>query len=409
VDDNATHREILCARMASWGMRTAAASDGLGALQTLAEALNEGDPYRIVLVDMEMPGMDGVTLGGAIRRDPRLADLPIVLMSPVARRDEISQNGENTFAARLSKPIRVLELKEALVRCLVRSDPAAATHVLPDARPPKSTRPHRFEGCKARILVAEDNPTNQLVALGILRQLGLSADAVANGIDAVRAVEAIPYDVVLMDVQMPEMDGLEATRAIRHLGSQGARPPVTIIAVTAHALRGDAESCFAAGMDDYVAKPLSPTVLAQILEKWIRGTPEPAHPGEVCASQSSPPHPVFDEAGLVARVVDDLALARAVTRQFLDDTPGRLETLVRDILAGDMKHAEYLAHTIKGAAMAVGGESLANVASNVEAMARHGGLLALRSQIGELREAFTMLREAMLASSLLARIEEESA
>ena len=413
VDDNATHREILCARMASWGMCTAAASDGTGALQALAEALNEGNPYRLALIDMDMPGMDGVTLGVTIRRDPQFADLPLVLTCPVAQRDEIGQDASTNFAARLSKPIRASELKGALVRSLVRGAPAADAHLLPFARPPKSTTPHRFEGRKARILVAEDNPMNQMVALGILTQLGLSADAVANGIDAVRAVEEIPYDVVLMDVQMPEMDGLEATRAIRRLGSQGTRPPVTIIAVTAHAMRGDAEICFAAGMDDYVAKPLSPTVLAQILEKWIRGKPEPAHPTEhptdACTSQSPPaPRLVFDEAGLVARVLDDLALARAVTRQFLDDTPGRVETLIHDILAGDTKHAEYLGHTLKGSAFAVGADSLANVASNVESMARHGDLLGLRSQIAELRDRFAMLRDAMLASSLLVCIEEES-
>jgi PAS domain S-box-containing protein len=419
VDDNATHREILCARMATWRMRTAAASDGPGALKALAEALNEGNPYRLALVDMEMPGIDGVTLGAVIRRDPRFADLPLVLMSPVARCDEIGQGDDTKFAARLSKPIRALELRETLVRCLVQGEPGCAAHAPPVFLAPKST--HRFEGCKARVLVAEDNPTNQLVALGILRQLGLSADAVANGADAVRAVEAFPYDVVLMDVQMPEMDGIEATRAIRSLGSQGTRPPVTIIAVTAHAMRGDAETCLAAGMDDYLAKPLSPAALAQVLEKRLLGKSEPAHPNDASAPQfQAPPRPdgnrpkeamlaVFDEAGLVARTIGDPVLAREVARQFLNDTPGQLEALVRDILAGDTKHAEYLGHAIKGSAFAVGGELFADMASAVESMARHGDLLALRSQIGGLRERFGMLRDAMLASSLLASTEAENA
>jgi PAS domain S-box-containing protein len=421
VDDNATHREILCARMASWGMCTAAASDGPEALQALAEALNEGNPYRLALVDMEMPGMDGVTLGATIRRDPRLADLPLVLMSPVARRDEIGQGDDTKFAACLSKPIRALELRETLVRCLVQGEPGCAAHAPPVVLAPKSTYLHRFEGCKARVLVAEDNPTNQLVALGILRQLGLSADAVANGADAVRAVEAFPYDVVLMDVQMPKMDGLEATRAIRTLGSQGTRPPVTIIAVTAHAMRGDAETCLAAGMDDYLSKPLSPAALAQALEKWLRGKTEPAHLNDASVPQFQPqPRPdgnrpkearlaVFDEAGLVARTIGDPVLAREVARQFLNDIPGRLDALVRDILAGDTKHAEFLGHTIKGSAFVVGGELFADMASAVESMARHGDLLALRSQIGGLRERFVMLRDAMLASSLLASTEAENA
>jgi len=421
VDDNTTNRQILCTQMASWGIRAVATGDGLGALQALGQGLDEGNAHQIVLIDREMPGMDGVTLGRAIRQNPQLGSLPLVLMSPATRPGELDQEADVAFAARLSKPILALELERALMRCLARGEHAPATHVQA-VEPPSSLARHRLAASKARVLVAEDNVTNQCVAMGILKKLGLSADSVANGAEAVRAVESVAYDVVLMDVQMPEMDGFEATRAIRNLVRNSARPPITIIAVTAHAMRGDAEACLAAGMDDYLAKPLSPAGLAQVLEKWLLGKPASARPTDAAAAQSlasscperdpcndQAERPVFDEAELVARVVDDRVLARDIALQFLDDAPVRLEALIRDILAGDTKHAEYAAHTLKGAAFAVGGDALADVASNVEAMSRHGDVPALRAQIGELRSRFVILRDAMLASPLLARIKAESA
>jgi len=419
VDDNATSREILCARMTSWGMRATGVGDGLSALQTLAEAGRDCHPYRLALIDMDMPGMDGAALGAAIQRDPHLAGLSLVLMTPIAAHGESGRGADLELAACLSKPIRSSELKETLGRCLVRGEPASAKRALPAVRKPSSASPHCFEGCKARVLVAEDNITNQQVALGILEQLGLSADAVANGNEAVRAVEAIPYDVVLMDVQMPEMDGFAATRAIRSLGSRQARPRLTIIAMTAHAMRGDAEACLAAGMDDYIAKPVSPEGLTEILERWLMGkpnsvpsvtdresrTPSPSHPDGEPRKEAA--RPVFDEAGLLDRVMGDHMLARAIAHQFLDDIPKRLDALTRDIAAGETKSAERLAHTINGACLTLGGQSLSETAFALECKAREGNLLAMRSQIGELHERFVMLRGAMTASSLLTRIENE--
>jgi CheY-like chemotaxis protein len=267
VDDNATSRDILSAQLASWGLRATPTSDGPGALALLAEALQLGDPYQVAVVDLEMPGMDGVSLGRAVRSDPRLAALPLVLMNPLAKGDEAAQDPAIKFAAHLRKPIRASELKKILSGCLV-PERGATTHALPTEPPRGVFTPRRFEGCNTRVLLAEDNPINQVVAVGMLGQLGLQADVVANGVEAVRAVETGAYDIVLMDVQMPEMDGLEAARVIRNLDSNGDRRPVTIIAVTAHAMRGDAESCLAAGMDDYLAKPLSTAALAETLTKW---------------------------------------------------------------------------------------------------------------------------------------------
>ena len=270
VDDNATSREILTTRLTSWGMRPSEAQDGPGALQALYRALDENDPFRIAVIDMQMPGMDGEALGRAIKADERLADTRMVMLTSLGTRGDARRFEEIGFAAYATKPIRHQELKAVLSLALTERAGAEPTPRPIVTRHTARETLNRFAGRKARILLAEDNITNQQVALGILKKLGLRADAVANGAEAVKALETIPYDLVLMDVQMPEMDGLEATRRIRN--PQSAVVQITripIIAMTAHAMQGDRERCLEAGMNDYVSKPVSPQALAEALEKWL--------------------------------------------------------------------------------------------------------------------------------------------
>jgi signal transduction histidine kinase/CheY-like chemotaxis protein len=215
VDDNAANREILNARMTSWEMRTFETENGPGALQALYGALAEKDPFRLAVIDMQMPGMDGEALGRAIKADTRLADTRMVLLTSLGVRGDAGRFAGIGFDAYLSKPARTLELKAVLSRALSDHDEDA-----PAPRPMATRHTAReirdlFAGRGARILVAEDNITNQQVALGILKKLGVHADAVANGAEAVKAVTTLPYDLVLMDIQMPEMDGIAATREIR--------------------------------------------------------------------------------------------------------------------------------------------------------------------------------------------------
>jgi PAS domain S-box-containing protein len=272
VDDNATSREILITHLASWGMRPSDAQDGPGALQALYRTLDENDPFRIAVIDMQMPGMDGETLGRTIKADARLAATRMVMLTSLGTRGDAKHFEAIGFAAYATKPIRHLELKAVLSLALAMTErdgekptprPIATRHTA------RETLKQLFVGRTARILLAEDNITNQKVALGILRTLGLKADAVANGAEAVQALETVPYDLVLMDVQMPEMDGLEATQQIRHPRSAVLHRRIPIIAMTAHAMQGDRERCLEAGMDDYVAKPVSPQVLAEVLDKWL--------------------------------------------------------------------------------------------------------------------------------------------
>ena len=211
VDDNATNREILTTRLASWGMRPSEAPDGPAALQALYRALDENDPFRIAVIDMQMPGMDGETLGRAIKADKRLADTRLVMLTSLGTRGDARRFEEIGFAAYATKPIRHQELKAVLSLALAERAEAEPTPQPIVTRHTARETLNLFAGRKARILLAEDNITNQQVALGILKKLGLRADAVANGAEALKALETIPYDLVLMDVQMPEMDGLEAT------------------------------------------------------------------------------------------------------------------------------------------------------------------------------------------------------
>jgi len=254
VDDNATNRRILALQSAKWGMvpkDTESAAEALSWLQ-------DGERFDLAIVDMHMPEMDGLALARRIRE---LAPaLPLVLFSSLGRKEGAEPEG--LFAAHLAKPLRQSQLFDMLVT-LLGSDANA------DAAPKKaeSARPRLDAGLAERrplrILLAEDNVVNQKLALRLLQQMGYRADVAANGIEAIECVERQPYDVVLMDVQMPEMDGLEASRRITTKWQGRERP--RIVAMTANAMQGDREECLAAGMDDYVTKPIRVDALVEAL------------------------------------------------------------------------------------------------------------------------------------------------
>ena len=254
-----------------------------------------------------------------------------------------------------------------------------------------------------RILLAEDNITNQQVALAILKKMGLRADVVANGTEAIMALETLPYDLVLMDLQMPEMDGVEATRHIRNSQSAASNHGIPIIAMTAHTIKGDREHCLEAGMNDYVTKPIYPHTLAEALDKWLpkdtavsteQAAPEPEITSSVTARE--PQSLVYDRDGLMDRLEDE-GLVRMVTECFLEDMPRLIEMLRACLEAGDAPGAERQAHTIKGAAANVGGETLRKMANEMEKAGKAGDLDAVRTRMADLGSRFDQLRQAMAA------------
>jgi PAS domain S-box-containing protein len=256
-----------------------------------------------------------------------------------------------------------------------------------------------------RLLLAEDNSTNQLVALGILKKLGQSADIVANGVEALKALEVIPYDLVLMDVQMPKMDGLETTRHIRDIQSAVLDHNIPIIAMTAHAMQGDHERCMASGMNDYISKPVDLQALAEVLNRWLPDKtsknliPTHAKPMSQVAQTEKRLQTIeiriFDKDALMQRLMDDEELARVVIVGFLNDIPLQIQALKDYLKAGDITGAERQAHTIKGASANIGGEALRAIAFEMEKNSRSGDLPAIQKHMNELELQFEFLREVL--------------
>ncbi len=267
VDDNATNRSVLTEQLKHWGCRFDEASDGKQALQKLRQAAADGASFDIAILDMQMPIMDGETLGHKIKKDLELKNTLLVMLTSTGFRGDAARVKEIGFSAYLTKPVKMSQLYDCLIAVVDRktkdrqdlsSEPIVTKHSIFDNRKRK-----------IRILLAEDNMINLQVALNILKNNGYRADAVANGQEALRALEMIPYDLVLMDVQMPEMDGFEATIEIRNTDSAVINHDIPIIAMTAHAMKGDREQCLKVGMNDYLTKPVDPEALLEKIEKWL--------------------------------------------------------------------------------------------------------------------------------------------
>ncbi len=394
VDDNATNREVVLAHLLAWGMRAAEAEDGPAALQLLRFAREAGDPFRVAILDMQMPGMDGADLARAIKADGALQDLPLVLMTSMGQRGDSTRMEAVGFAAYLPKPARQADLHGILAAVL-----AGAAAVQPEQ--PILTRHalHELHRGSARILLAEDNLTNQQVALGLLGKWGLRADPVGNGAEAVQALSTCSYDLVLMDIQMPELDGLEATRQIRDPQSGVRNHQVPIIAMTAHAMQSDHDACLAAGMNDYVSKPISPQALLEALERWLPRTGGEARPPAAAAAVGpagkEPEAAVCDFATLMARLLGDQELAQSVVAAFLNDLPRQLEALRVCLDAGDAPGVERRAHSIKGASANLSGEALRAVAFAVEQAGKAGDLTLALARMPELERQFDRLKETL--------------
>ena len=403
VDDNTTNRAIQIPRLQAWGMRPAEAGNGPNALNLLRKAADENDPFQIAIIDMQMPDMDGETLGRAIKGDAKITDTRMVMLTSLGIRGDARRFEEIGFSAYATKPIRHQELKAVLALAI-----ADAPRTLPTSDPiitRYSAREmlQRFDGRKARILVVDDNITNQKVAQGLLKKMGLRADTAANGAEALRALEAIPYSLVLMDVQMPEMDGFAATRRIRDPQSQVINHQLPVIAMTAHALQGDRERCLEMGMDDYVSKPVSSQSLATILERWLPREEHPPHPLSTGLERipmprlHSPPAPVlFNKKAILNRCMNDEELVRDVMRGFLSDIPRQLEQLRSYRACGDLAGVARQAHTIKGAAGNASAEALHGVAIQVEKTIQAGDTAALDLGIKQMEHEFSRLHQSIL-------------
>ena len=421
VDDNAANREIMTAQITAWGGRVEAVPDGPAALQLLHHRRAAGDPVKLAMVDMRMPEMDGETLGRAVRNDADLADTHLVMLTSGGKRGDAKRMAAIGFDAYLTKPVRQTDLFHCLAAVL-----AGEAGTIPEPSRPIITRHaiREMQWLNGKVLLAEDDPTNQQVARGILARMGMHMDVVENGGDAIQALRRRSYDLVLMDVQMPGMDGLEATQRIRDPETGARNPDIPIIALTAHAMEGDRERCLRAGMSDYLSKPVTLTALETALEKWLPGRPAPdpsddsaeqpstePDPSDDSAEQPStepepsgdsaeqpstePEPPVFDEAVMVRRLMGDRTLVKEVVRVFLDHIPRRIGELEGCLSAQDVPSAQLQAHTIKGACANVGAESIRAVAEAMENAVAEGNLATAEARLPDLKAGFERLKEKM--------------
>ncbi|MHB8203922.1 MAG: response regulator, partial [Desulfomonilaceae bacterium] len=268
VDDNATNRRLLEAYLRNWGCRFDLVDGGESALVELRHACLTGDPYEIAILDMQMPGMDGETLGEIIKGDSVIRDLVLVMMTSLSRRGDAKRLEEKGFSGYLTKPVRQKQLYDCLLMSLGQAQG--------EGGPGKRSIVTRHSIAEAKrkrlhVLVVEDNYTNQRLAVSVLEKLGHDVNAVSHGLEALDMLKTNRYDIILMDVQMPIMDGLEATRFIRQGSIEILDPNVRIIAMTAHAMKGDRERCLEAGMDDYISKPVQAADLVDVLQRWTEG------------------------------------------------------------------------------------------------------------------------------------------
>jgi CheY-like chemotaxis protein/nitrogen-specific signal transduction histidine kinase/HPt (histidine-containing phosphotransfer) domain-containing protein len=353
VDDNITNCRILTLQAAKWGMHPRGAHSAAQALEWLRAA----EPFDLAILDMQMPGMDGLMLGAEIRKLPHRAAMPLVLLTSMGVHTDSADFSQVSFASCLTKPVKPAQLREILLRVISGVKPAAQA----PATTPKLD-PTLAQRLPLRVLLCDDNAINQKVALRLLQQMGYRADLAANGIEALAALDHQAYDLVFMDVMMPEMGGLEATRVIRERQQSPAEFPTytdstIIVAMTASAMQGDREKCLAAGMDDYIAKPVRPEDVRAVIERWgaaAAQAPAPENPA------STPPAPAPTENGPVdmARLLeftdgshDNL---RELVTLYLTQTTGQLEQLEAAVNARIAPDVRRLAHSCAGASATCG-------------------------------------------------------
>jgi PAS domain S-box-containing protein len=372
VDDNAASREFLHQYIVNWRLQSGSAASATDALALLRQAAAEKAPYAIALVDLQMPGMDGLTLARAIQDDPALRATRIILLTPLGKPIPSGQSAPSNLAGYCMKPVRQSALFDCLVDVLGNPAAAAASRSAKPPAKPKSPPPAR----KERILLAEDNSINQEVALGNLRKLGYDAEVVANGLEVLYAIESKHYDIILMDCQMPELDGYETTRQIRQRERPGHH--TRIIAMTANAMVGDREKCLAAGMDDYVSKPLHRADLRAALE---RNAPQP-----------TPPFVESILRGVVDGDSDELARLIDI---FVATAPQSISKMRTALEAGDIKNLAMAAHTLKGSCASLGATTLRETCLRLEQDAREYKLDGALELIAAAEQELQRLIEAL--------------
>jgi len=390
VDDNATNRRILKNMLGNWAMKPVAVESGREALVALEQACEAGKPFALVLLDGQMPEMDGLSLAAEIKRRPRHANTPLIMLTSSGQAGDCESRRSLGITAYLTKPVKQSVLLSTIIRTLSKL-PTAALSV--PSGPAQPTQPVRSRNL--RILLAEDNGVNQRLAIRLLEKQGHQVTAANNGREAVAALAAEHFDLVLMDVQMPEMDGFEATASIRQK-ERATGNHIPIIAMTAHAMKGDRERCLEAGMDDYISKPIQSEELFKLIAKLA----PPQEPSAATAPAPEHQAVVFDQAAALAQVEGDQDLLVELAELFTGDCPRLLAEIKQAIARDEGNSLARAAHSLKGAASNFGAKSVVALAQHLEEMGRAEHLaeagpvsLSLETEVERLNAALSTLAE----------------
>ncbi|MDP2875652.1 MAG: response regulator, partial [Holophaga sp.] len=392
VDDNSAARNVLDEILKSFHVQTCLVDSGAAALVELERA-DINHPFDLVLMDYRMPMMDGLEATRLIKRQPGLAKIPSLVMVTATGRDELMSEAQKAGAEGfLIKPVTASLLLDTILSVLGRAPAYAASG-------PEDATGHAEPDVQgAHVLLAEDNVINQELAMEILGSAGVKVDIAVNGREAVRMVDLVRYDAVLMDVQMPEMDGWEATRAIREKSQHQDLP---IIAMTAHALAGYREECLAVGMNDYVTKPIDSTKLFEALAKWVKlqppVAPTKANPAQgIDLSAFALLEPFMDVPAAMSRMLGKVDLFHQFLKSFLEPEPKSEITIRAAMLAGDRATAHLEAHSLKGIAATLEVTSIADAARNLEATLHEDPCTGWEAQLQVLEQALTDFRAAII-------------
>ncbi len=420
VDDHMSNLELLSQYAADWGMESLVASTPAEALSILQEGVTANKPVDLAIIDTDMPGMDGLALARVIKADPKLESIRLVLLTSFGHRGDLDKAREAGFSGYLRKPIRKAQLFECLHAIVNDCQPENTQHVSSSSFITLQSARDVPKQARQRVLVADDHRVNQQLAVLMLERLGYRADVVANGCEAVEAMERVPYSLIFMDCQMPEMDGFDATREIRRREAEGAKREsfdelrhngrMPIIAMTANAMQGDRDRCLDAGMDDYLAKPIKSNLLEAILAKWL-----PIEASDQLDPVSTPsettnvraPHVAQHPSGASSLpAVDSRVLAEwremggqefisRMVDQFVSDAMACVVALEYAIQQNDLARIHEIAHGLKGICRNMGAGSLGEICLFFEHTRLPGEQGQLVDTFGDLQAEFQRVCDAL--------------
>ncbi|MFW5875375.1 MAG: response regulator [Myxococcota bacterium] len=381
VDDNETNRQVLEEFGEGWGMQVDSAGSAHSAIRLMHVAHEAGAPYRLAVLDLQMPDVSGVELAQNIRQDPRFRGMPLVLLTSVGR-EQLPEDTESYVDAFLTKPVRRGDLLRTLADLMRPADTVRSPAPSRRAEAPSSVPGANLPAAGSRLLVVEDNEVNAEVMGEMLESLGYEADYANNGREALEALEAKEYAAVLMDCQMPVMDGYEAARRWRDREGEEGRRRLPIIAVTAHALAGEREKVLAAGMDDYVTKPVNAKTLRTVIGRWVRAGVR----SEGAPSRSEPPGPIPERD---QGVLDPKTHRSAkVVQLFLKHVPAQIASIEEAVAEGEAEALRASAHKLKGSSSAIGAHRMAELCKRLQLLGEAGEVGPARPDLEALRAEY---------------------